>query len=93
MRRRAQRESQILHGLHKLVALVLRALDMGVDDGHDVLVRDERRDGTLQRDDAARHAGDGRRQRHLARPREHEDVVQERSDVDIGHIARAVIVQ
>lgn len=49
----AQRQRQLLHGAYHLSLHILRALDMRVDDGHHVLVGNERHDGALKGDDAA----------------------------------------
>ena len=48
----AQRQRQLLHSAYHLGLHVLRALDMRVDDGHHVLIGDERHDGALKGDDA-----------------------------------------
>ena len=83
----AQRQRQLLHGAYHLGLHILRTLNMRVDDGHHVLVGNERHDGALKGDDAARHAGDGRRQRDLALTREVQDIREQLADVDGADVA------
>ena len=85
--RGAQRQRQFLHSAYQLGFRILRTLDMRVDDGHHVLVGNERHDGALKGDDAARHAGDGRRQRDLALTREVQDIREQLADVDGADVA------
>ena len=83
----AQRKRQLLHGAYQLGLRILRALDMRIDDGHHVLIGDERHNGALKGDDTARYAGDGRRQRDLALTREVQDIREQLADVDGADVA------